>query len=343
VDPTDDGEALRVLFYLDHGIEDGRVDKAGNRRLISRQLQFVEMDSSGAARSAGYAPYLDYRPATAEEQTLLAPKWEAEAWLKGDLETAAKDYAVTSLAQSHLHEVRTRREDLVVRTMAAVKDRLTKEINYWDHRANQLKDQELAGKVNAKINSGKARQRADELQARLQSRMAELEKERQISALPPVVIGGTLVVPAGLLRKLQPATGPSSPDEAADAENKRRIEKLAVQLVMQTEENLGFKPRDVSRDKCGYDIESKVPETGRLRFIEVKGRVAGAATVTVTRNEILTALNKPDDFILALAEIDGDDQCLRYVRQPFRREPDFGVESVNYKLPELLARGEVPA
>ena len=62
-------------------------------------------------------------------------------------------------------------EDLVARTMAAVKDRLTKEINYWDHRANQLKDQELAGKINAKINSGKARQRADELQARLQKRV----------------------------------------------------------------------------------------------------------------------------------------------------------------------------
>ena len=66
--------------------------------------------------------------------------------------------------------------------MAAVKDRLTKEINYWDHRANQLKDQELAGKTNAKINSGKARQRADELQARLQKRMAESGTRRSALA-----------------------------------------------------------------------------------------------------------------------------------------------------------------
>ena len=68
--------------------------------------------------------------------------------------------------------------------MAAVKDRLTKEINYWDHRANQLKDQELAGKINAKINSGKARQRADELQARLQKRMANLVLEGQSRHCP---------------------------------------------------------------------------------------------------------------------------------------------------------------
>ena len=83
-----------------------------------------------------------------------------------------------------------------------IADRLTKEITYWDHRANQLKDQELAGKTNAKINSGKARQRADELQARLQRRMVELELERQISPLPPVAIGGSLVIPMGLVRKL---------------------------------------------------------------------------------------------------------------------------------------------
>lgn len=81
---------------------------------------------------------------------------------------------------------------------------------------------------------------------------------------------------------------------------------------------------------------------GRLRFIEVKGRVAGAGTVTVTKNEILTALNKPDDFILAIVEIDGEATTPRYICQPFQREPDFGVTSVNYNLAELLARGEEP-
>ena len=39
--------------------------------------------------------------------------------------------------------------------------------------------------------------------------------------------------------------------------------------------------------------------TGRLRFLEVKGRISGAATITVTKNEILYSLNKPEDFILA--------------------------------------------
>ena len=61
---------------------------------------------------------------------------------------------------------------------------------------------------------------------------------------------------------------------------------------METERNLGFDPTDREFEKLGYDIESRVPGTGKLRFIEVKGRVSGASTVTVTRNEILYSLNR---------------------------------------------------
>jgi hypothetical protein len=58
----------------------------------------------------------------------------------------------------------------------------------------------------------------------------------------------------------------------------------------------------------------------------VKGRVTGAATVTVTKNEILTSVNKPEDFILAIVEfLDSDEHWVHYVREPYWREPDFGV------------------
>ena len=113
---------------------------------------------------------------------------------------------------------------------------------------------------------------------------------------------------------------------------------------MQVERSLGFDPVDREHDRLGYDIESRVPGTGKLRFIEVKGRVAGAATITVTKNEILTSLNKPADYILAVVEFQDDGtHKTHYIRQPFRREPDFGVTSVNYDLPELLARAAAPS
>ena len=113
---------------------------------------------------------------------------------------------------------------------------------------------------------------------------------------------------------------------------------------MQVERTLGFEPTDREFEKLGYDIESRVPGTGQLRFLEVKGRVSGADTVTVTKNEILTSLNKPDDFILALVEfLDDTAHRVHYLRRPFQREPDFGVTSVNYNFAELLERAEAPA
>jgi superfamily II DNA or RNA helicase len=211
IDPTDPGEEPRALFYLEHEIQDGRTDRHGNRRVVSKQLQFVEITRAGIVRLAGYAPYLDYRAADEAERALLGVVLE-DAWARADLEAKATSYAIQSLVPTHFKEVRERKEELVQKGMAAVKDRLTKEINYWDHRANVLKHEELAGKVNARINSAKARQRADELQARLQQRMRELEQERQLAPKPPVVVGGALVVPAGLLQRLK-----GEREEAADA------------------------------------------------------------------------------------------------------------------------------
>ncbi|MCI0536879.1 MAG: DUF3883 domain-containing protein [Verrucomicrobiales bacterium] len=132
------------------------------------------------------------------------------------------------------------------------------------------------------------------------------------------------------------------PPDTRDAEMRRRIEVLAMQAVIAAERRLGFEPVDVSADKRGYDVESRIPNTGKLRFLEVKGRAVGADTVTITRNEIMTALNKPDDFILAVVTVDGEAADPRYVRQPFQREPDFAVTSVNYQLAGLLSRATPP-
>ncbi len=108
-------------------------------------------------------------------------------------------------------------------------------------------------------------------------------------------------------------------------------------------QGLGDEPRDVDTENVGYDIESGVPGTGRLRLIEVKGRATGAGMVTVTKNDAVTSLNKPEDYVLALVEFleDGAHQvyCLR---TPFRREPDFSVTSVNYDYAGLLARAGEP-
>jgi len=338
VAPDDPREELRALFYLEHSIQDARTDRSGSRRVVSRRMQFIEIDANGNVRNAGYAPYLDYRAITPEEKALIAPSLEPD-WLKKDLESKVLEYAVEKVVPQHFDEVRTRKEELVEKTMAAVKDRLTKEITYWDHRAEELKAQELAGRT-PRLNSGKARQRADDLQARLQKRLEELEQERRLSPMPPIVIGGALVVPAGLIARLR---GERHTEPTQFARERERVMQLAMTAVIEAERRLGFSPRDVSAQNLGYDVESEVSADGRLRFIEVKGRASGADTVTVTKNEILTGLNKPDDFILALVEVDGESATPRYVRRPFQREPDFGVTSVTYALKELHKRSSEPS
>jgi hypothetical protein len=340
VDERDMGTKPRVLLYLEHAIQDASLTRSGERRVVSKRMLYVELDENGTTRHLHYAPYLDYRPLKANEpssETIFARP--ESGWMTRDLEHKALGYSVAHVVPEHLEEVRSRKLDLINKTEAAVKERLTKEISYWDHRAEQLKLQEQAGRANARLNSGEARKRADALQARLEKRLEELKQERQLSPLPPVIIGGFMVVPVGLLAAINgrpTAAMASSPDTQASAARARDI-------VMEIERKLGFEPVDRETDKLGYDIESRVPGTGRLRFIEVKGRVTGAECITVTKNEILYSLNKPDDFILAIVEfLDGDSHRVHYVRQPFHREPDFGVTSVNYDFKELLVRAENP-
>ena len=339
VDERDPGLDTRVLFTLEHAIRDAGPRPDGEGRTISRRMLYVEIDAAGSTRRLHHAPYLDYRPLAEDEPTAADLLARPEcAWITRDLEETARREAIAHVVPEHVTEVRDRRMAWIDKTRAAVKERLTKEIAYWDHRANQLKLREQAGKAGARLNSGEARRRADDLQERLAQRMAGLDGEARMSALPPAVIGGLVVVPVGLIAAM--TGGPAATLRVTDTQASAA---RARALVMDAERRLGFEPVDREPEKLGYDVESRVPGTGKLRFIEVKGRVAGADSITVTKNEILTALNKPEDFILAIVVFpDEGEPRVRYVREPFEREPDFGAVSVNYKLDELLARGEAP-
>jgi hypothetical protein len=344
VDDNDPGTQPRVLFYLEHAIRDASQLASGERRTISKRMLYVEIDASGEARHLQYAPYLDYRPLREGEPGLEDILRRPEcAWVDRHVEAKAVGHAVAHVVPEHLAEVRDRKLGLLEKTEAAVKERLVKEITYWDNRANQLQIQEQAGKVNAKLNSGEARKRADALQGRLEKRLAEIKLERQISPLPPVILGGLLVVPRGLIASM---TGERGADAAAAVDTQVAAARARA-IVMQIERNLGFEPEDVELKKVGYDVESRVPGTGRLRFIEVKGRMAEAEHFTVTKNEILTALNKPDDFVLAIVEFLSDQEHrVHYVREPFARSgitTDFNGASVNFPLAEMIARGSTPS
>jgi superfamily II DNA or RNA helicase len=312
VDDADPGEALRVLVYLEHAISDARTDRHGNQRVVSRRFEFVELHADGTTATVGQAPYLDYRAATDEELVVLKDIRNAE-WLTGDLEARALDIAITRAVPAHLAEVRARTLDRLHKVRRAVHERLTQEINYWDFRANELLEQMQAGRQ-PRMNPDRARQRADELADRLKRRMADLDKEEQLRALLPVVVGAALVVPNSLIQTLR--------GEAARAPERRpvdttTVDRRAVAAVLAIERRLGRDPEELAHNHPGYDIRSPTTD-GHLLFIEVKGRISGAETVTVTRNEILHGRNSPDRWLLALVEVRPDGtEAVRYYRHPF--------------------------
>ena len=144
VDSLDESETPRVLFYLQHVIQDGHEDRSGNRRVISNCLQFVELNATGGVRDGGPAPFLDYHPATSTERAELESVVKSQNWLREDLESRALLYAVEHLVPPHLNGIRSRKEQYVKQARKAVYERLTKEIVHWDNQSIRLQEQEMA-------------------------------------------------------------------------------------------------------------------------------------------------------------------------------------------------------
>jgi SNF2 family DNA or RNA helicase len=340
VDPNDDGIEPKILFMVDHSIrESENADSSGKPIVASRRLQFVEIDQHGKTFHAGWAPHLDLQPIKDNDHKMIQDVLSA-SWITGNLEGLALNHASQHLVPEHYDEVKSRRERQAGKVLSAVHERLVKEISYWSDRYMKLSDDLAAGKQ-PRMQPEMARRRVDELTERLAQRKRELEAMKNVVSSTPVVIGGALVIPQGLLAMRKGET-----NFTADAQARARIEQVAMSAVTAYEESLGHSVKDVSTEKCGWDITARPPTKpdGSLpqdRHIEVKGRAKGQDVITVSRNEILYALNQADKFWLAIVLVDGDDyEGPFYVKNPFTTEPDFGVPSVNYELKYLLSKAE---
>ena len=143
-----------------------------------------------------------------------------------------------------------------------------------------------------RLNLENARRTVTDLEGRLENRKKELQSMRHVTSATPVALGGALVVPAGLLRRLRgesplrmallsPPIPPPAPHRKA--RHGRRPPSRGGR---------GCRVVDVSAQKCGWDITSYPPAVDgkqpEARHIEVKGRVKGASTVTITATKCFT-------------------------------------------------------
>ena len=325
VDRHDPGRDPRVLLFLEHSVMDQRQTPDGRQRRASQRLQFVEMEPGGALRAAGPAPFLDYEPLQLDEEPYVGEALAEQDWLGAhEIEERALSFAIEHMSRDHLDEVRGRVELRVTRTAAAVKDRLGHEINYWTRRADELEQRELAGQT-PRLNSRRARDRARELTDRLQRRLLELEQERQLTSLPPVVVGGAVVVPQGFIDRLDGLVGESDPDVERRA---------AITAVMAAERDAGREPEDVTGTRLGYDIESR-DATG-LRLIKV-ATGGEQARIELSRNAALACLNSDPAYLVAIV---GDDQTIRWARPRIDPSAPFAAGTLQATLHPIIGADE---
>ena len=269
VDDADGSGEVQAVFLMEHTIEDGRTTSSGAPQAISQRLQFAAVREDETVSNAGIAPHLNLRPASPEE--LAAVQGDlAGSWLSNDLETKVKNFAIIELAQAHLKEVKARRLPEIEKTEQEVQARLKKEINYWDNRAAELREQERAGKK-TRLGGENAQRRAQDLADRLQRRMKQLEQERAISATAPVVRGGLVVIPRGLLERRMGVSISTADSFSQDVESRREMELKAMNAVMDAERALGFQPEDVSAQKLATTFCRSIQMQSANALLRLKG------------------------------------------------------------------------
>jgi hypothetical protein len=300
VDPKaalDDAERLLVAVLEE--VSDGTGTS------VARRFGYVYVDSRGVAHDAGPAPYLDF-DASDELHGVFPPasrsSWSAEA------ERAASQWIIQHELPAYGEDVGARRIAEIERTRAAVKARLTQEFNRLHAAAMEAEAREAEGK-RVRVRPATLRQRAQDLDARLDRRLRELDARAQLNLKPPKVVGAALVVPA-----------PAEPGVHYPISTKE-VERRAVDAVLGAERALGRQPEEMPHNNPGYDIRS-LDSDGHLIHIEVKGRIVGAEDFFVTYNEVLHGRNAAPRYRLGLVRVSPDGaqaDVVRYVADPFAR------------------------
>lgn len=301
---------------------------------VSKQFGYSFVGADGVPRAAGPAPYLDFAPPTGGQRaTGTALPWLSQR------EKDAVSWVIAEQLPQFASDVTARRTAEYTRIRERVSLRLTREVNRLYTDALKTDADAAAGKK-VRYSSDTLRRRAEELEQRRESRLALIDRQLVMSPVSPLITAIALVVPA-------PAVGP--PPSSVDPAARRAVERRGVDAAIAAERSLGRIPEEQAQNNPGFDILSHAKGGPGIR-IEVKARIEGADTFTITRTEVLTALNAAPDHRLALVRVSaGGAQYdeVRYVGNAFEGvEPawltDFDVVSQNLSWDDWWDRGGAP-
>ena len=103
VDDRDPGLSPRVLFFLEHAIQDAGITRTGDRRIVSKRMLYVEIDAEGHARHLQLRTLsrLSAAPGRGTERGSL-PRPAESAWIGREIEQKAQGYAIANVVPEHL-------------------------------------------------------------------------------------------------------------------------------------------------------------------------------------------------------------------------------------------------
>jgi superfamily II DNA or RNA helicase len=313
------------------GVIEEIVDATGTA--IAKRFSYAFVDEFGFVRPAGPAPYLDCVAAPDEAAGASTHSWAAQA------EFVAADWLVEHRLPEYLAEVRRRRETEIVRSRAQVTQRMSQEINRLAGEAMAAEEKERVGQ-RVREGSESLMRKSRDLEQRLIRRLAMLDKQQQMSTVPPRIVAAALVLPYVEVADELP---PEAPMHAVATQE---VERRGVEAVLAAEHVLGREPLEMVRNNPGYDIQSTCGDDPML-FIEVKARIDGAEDFFVTHTEVRHGQNAAPHYRLALVRVDtrGPDlDEVRYLADPFREITmgDFDAEGIRGNWPKSWARGKPP-
>src|SRR5699024_8417304 len=176
--------------YLLLGVQEEVHDGAG--QVASRRFGYAQVEASGVVRDGGPAPYLDAVAASEDAEVETARQW---AWL-AEAERHGVSWILADQVPRFLAEVREQRRPELHRVRAAVTQRLSQEIDRLATESMAAMEKQLRGE-RVRESPDVLDRRSQELQVRLERRLAELDRQELLAAHPAQVVAAAIVLPVG--------------------------------------------------------------------------------------------------------------------------------------------------
>ncbi|MFN8472779.1 MAG: DUF3883 domain-containing protein [Anaerolineae bacterium] len=340
-DLAEDDLRRGAVFYDLNRATPARLDvytaaiKDGRGNVLHRRLFVAETDADGHISIRQPTLFLDITPALSADRQAASADRQAPAGVQppDDGALPARDQVEQALLKEALEpflaEVAAQRAheaDVIEHHTRLSLDAL---INRQNIQLAGLWQQRELGDTSSPVaaNLQLVEDRLDELNNRLDRRVAELAQERQCAISDMQLVGRAWVLP-------HPER--NAPGMAAMVRDEE-IERIALEAVMAYERAQGREPVSVERDNRGFDLISRRPPAAagphpedlplsadrqaqtaiEVRFIEVKGR-AGVGDVALSANEYKTAERLTQDYWLYVVYNCASTPQVHVVQDPVR-------------------------